>query len=192
MNKAINNTVFDSFPVLESERLIFRSFKQTDAEMLFKIRSDAEVLKYMDTEGHQSINDALTMIAAIHQSFEEKNGINWVIEEKETGQMIGYIGFWRMMKEHVRAEIGYALFPEFWGKGFMTESIKNTLAFGFNDLHLHSVEANINPKNESSKIVLEKMGFKKEAHFRENYYFDGRFYDSIIYSLLETDFSLNA
>lgn len=185
MNKAINEEVFDFFPVFESERLTFRSFNAFDTQKLYEIRSNEEVLKYMDTEGHHLLNDAVAMIDAIHHSFVAHNGINWVIEQKETHQMIGYIGFWRIMKEHVRAEIGYALSPEFWGKGFMTEAIQKIVDFGFTTFKLHSIEANINPLNLRSEKVLQKMGFKKEAHFKENFYFNGSFFDSIIYSLLE-------
>jgi ribosomal-protein-alanine N-acetyltransferase len=59
--------------------------------------------------------------------------------------------------------------------------------FGFNEINLHSIEANVNPANERSKKVLEKIGFKREAYFRENYLFNKKFLDSIIYSLLEKD-----
>lgn len=100
---------------------------------------------------------------------------------------IGYFGFWRIEKEHCRAEIGYALNPEFWGNGYMLETMNRLIDFGFNNLKIHSIEANVNQENLSSIRLLEKLNFKKEAHFRENYLFDGKFIDSIIYSLLETD-----
>jgi ribosomal-protein-alanine N-acetyltransferase len=61
------------------------------------------------------------------------------------------------------------------------------LKFGFRGLNLHSIEANINPQNENSKGVLEKIGFQKEAYFRENYYYKEKFLDSEIYCLLEND-----
>jgi ribosomal-protein-alanine N-acetyltransferase len=69
----------------------------------------------------------------------------------------------------------------------MSETLKILIDFGFNDLRIHSIEANVNPKNEKSVQLLEKLNFKKEAYFRENYFFNGKFVDSIIYSLLESD-----
>lgn len=69
----------------------------------------------------------------------------------------------------------------------MTEALRAMLACGFSKMKIHSVEANINPKNESSRAVLLKCGFVKEAYFRENYYANGQFLDSEIYSLLERD-----
>ena len=67
------------------------------------------------------------------------------------------------------------------------KTIDKIVRFGFNEMKLHSIEANVNPENERSKKVLEKIGFKKEAYFRENYLFDNKFLDSIIYSMLEKD-----
>ncbi len=187
MNKAINENAFDTFPLLDSERLIYRDFKESDAQNLFEIRSDKRVMNYMDTFKHQSIDDAKALIDSINTSFEEKNGINWVVIEKSSEQFVGYFGFWRLMKDHCRAEVGYALSPDFWGKGYMTEAMNKMIGFGFNDLKLHSIEANVNPNNESSIKLLERSGFRKEAYFRENYLFNGEFIDSVIYSLLESD-----
>lgn len=69
-------------------------------------------------------------------------------------------------------------------QGIMFEAIQKVTAFGFDSMKLHSIEANINPENMASKKLLEKAGFTKEAHFKENYFFNGRFIDSAIYSLL--------
>ncbi len=187
MNKVIDTKVFDEFPELQSDRLVYREFKLSDARDLFFIRSNNEVMNYMDTAKHQTVRDSENMIGFIHESFKEKKGINWVIVDRETNEFVGYFGFWRLMPESCRAEIGYALKPEYWGKGLMTESFKTLVDFAFNDLKVHSIEANVNPQNVSSMKVLEKAGFKKEAYFRENYLYNGEFIDSIIYSILETD-----
>jgi ribosomal-protein-alanine N-acetyltransferase len=66
----------------------------------------------------------------------------------------------------------------------MHEAIQAVLNYGFSELKLHSVEANINPVNEASRRLLEKNNFVKEAHFKENYYFNGSFSDSAVYSLI--------
>src|SRR6185295_19509224 len=100
-------------------------------------------------------------------------------------KIIGYIGYWRMKKEHYRAEIGYALHPAYWKKGIMKEAILAVLDYGFNTMQLHSVEANINADNNASAGILEATGFIKEAHFKEDFFFDGIFRDTIIYSKLK-------
>ena len=183
----IDKSIFKSFPEFESERLLFRKFLLSDAKDLLLIRSNDAVMKYLDIARFESIADAEKMVQTVSESYDKETGINWGIVEKHSNNFIGYFGFWRMIPEHCRAEIGYALKPEYWGRGYMYETINRMVGFGFKNMNLHSIEANVNPDNEKSKKVLEKIGFKKEAYFRENYLFDNRFLDSIIYSLLEKD-----
>jgi ribosomal-protein-alanine N-acetyltransferase len=187
MNKEINTKIFNKFPVLESERLIFRAFKNSDAHDLFLIRSNDDVMYFMDSPTHKTLQDSEKVISSVEKTYKNQTGVNWAIIENSTNEFIGYFGYWRIIKEHCRAEIGYALKPEFWGRGYMSETLKILIDFGFNDLRIHSIEANVNPKNEKSVQLLEKLNFKKEAYFRENYFFNGKFVDSIIYSLLESD-----
>jgi ribosomal-protein-alanine N-acetyltransferase len=159
----------------------------SDAKDLLLIRSNDDVMRFMDVPRHNSISDSEKLIQLIDESYKKESGIDWSIIEKHSNSFIGYIGFIRIFPEHCRAEIGYALKREYWGKGYMYETINRIVRFGFENMKLHSIEANVNPENEKSKKVLEKIGFKKEAYFRENYLFDGKFLDSIIYSLLEKD-----
>jgi len=187
MNFKINSDVFANFPQLESERLLFWNFKISDAGNLYEMRSNKDVMKYLDRPFMKSIEEARDMINNMHESFKNHEGINWAIIEKETNVFMGYIGFWRMDKENCRAEVGYTLLPQFWGQDFMTEALQEVVNFGFNDLNLHSIEANCNPENIISMKLLEKIGFKKEAYFRENYLFENKFLDSIIYCLLQKD-----
>lgn len=183
----INKNIFKSFPEFESDRLLFRKFLLSDAKDLLLIRSNDDVMRFMDVIRFESIADAEKWLHTASESYDKEIGINWGIVEKQSNNFIGYFGFWRMIPEHCRAEIGYALKPECWGKGYMYETINRMVRFGFNEIKLHSIEANVNPDNEKSKKVLERIGFIKEAYFRENYLFDGKFLDSVIYSLLEKD-----
>lgn len=184
----INEEIFDRFPMLESDRLRYRTYEEKDAASLFSMRSDPKVMKYMDTTWMQSIDDAKKMIFQNHQSFVDKEGFKWVIAEKDSDKMIGDFGFWRIDKAHCRGEIGYALLSQYWGKGFMREAMNTLLKFGFEKINLHSVEANVNPNNKASINILKRFGFQQEAYFRENYLFNGEFLDSAIFSLLKKDF----
>ncbi|MGD8782025.1 MAG: GNAT family N-acetyltransferase [Ignavibacteria bacterium] len=188
MNLKINDAVFNQFPNIETKNLILESFTIQDAEELFRIRSDNRVTKYLDRDNHKTVEESKTMIQGIIQSYKDKAGINWIIREKASFEVVGYIGFWRLIRENVRAEIGYALKPEYWGKGYMSEALLKVLEFGFNEFKLHSIMGNVNPQNKGSIKILEKFGFQKEAHFRENYLYNGKYLDSEIYCLLETDF----
>jgi len=187
MNLRINTALFSVFPQLESERLLFQSFSEKDAYDLFLIRSNDKIMEYMDRNKMASVNEAKSLIFSITEAFKNKYGISWRIIEKNASVVIGYFGFWRIMAEHCRAEIGYALKPDYWGKGYMLEALNRMKDFGFKELKLHSIEANVNPLNIKSISLLEKAGFTKEAHFRENILFGGKYLDSVIYSLIEPE-----
>ena len=158
-----------------------------DAEGLFKIRSDDITMKYMDTSKMLSIKEAESLISSLNDDYSNKKSITWAVLEKSSGNFTGYFTFWNLKHEHCRAEIGYALNKGFWGKGYMSETLKIMINFAFNGLKLHSIEANVNPANEKSIKTLENAGFKNEAYFKSNYLFNGKYSDSKIYSLLESD-----
>ena len=190
MNTKINDAVFESFPRLESTRLIFKEFEERDNQAMFDLRSNPKVMRYMDSYPYKTIQDAALSIQQNRVAFREKTSLNWAIFEKETKQFIGYFGFWRLFRQNCRAEIGYALHPNFWGKGYMDETLKIMLSFAFEQFGLHSISANVNPKNKSSIRLLEKNHFIQEAHFKEDYFFDGKYIDSLIFSLLEPKHTL--
>lgn len=187
MKTEINKNAFAVFPVLESERLFYREISLSDSKDLFLIRSNDDVMRFMDSHKMESIDDSEKFIKYCGESYETGNGINWGIIEKCSNSFIGYFGYWRISKEHCRGEIGYALNPKKWGAGYMTECLETMIKYGFNELHLHSIEANVNPNNERSIKLLAKTGFIKEAHFRENYLYNNKFLDTVTYSLLEKD-----
>lgn len=175
---------FSPFPTIITERLILREITAGDANEIFFLRSDAGLLKYLDKDPEQSLDETIAFLNRIKNDLDSNNGILWGITLKNSDTVVGTICYWRMQKAHYRAEIGYVLHPSQQGKGIMDEAIKAVLQYGFETMQLHSVEANVNPANESSIKLLEKNGFVKEAYFRENYYYNGKFLDSLIYSLL--------
>jgi ribosomal-protein-alanine N-acetyltransferase len=175
---------FNPFPTLHTERLVLREVSAGDAAEIFFLRSNEQVLQYLDKAPATSVEEAAAFIQRIQEDQSKTAGILWGITVKNSPNIIGTVGFWQMQKEHYRAEIGYALHPGYQGRGIMDEALKAVLAYGFETMKLHSVEANINPANNASRKLLEKNGFIKEAYFKENYFFNGRFIDSEIYSLL--------
>jgi len=179
---------FETFPVFESERILFRSFTLADAESLFGLRSNVEAMRYIDRPLMQSVDDAVKLLEVFEKEYREKNGICWAMINKESGKFMGSFAFFHIKHEDCRCEVGYMMMPEFWNRGLMTEALKRMIPEAFGGMNFHSIEANLNPGNEASKRVVEKLGFQKEGYFRENYYFDGKFIDSLIYSLLEKDF----
>ena len=187
MSIKLNDAIFNKFPEIESKRLLFRQLRKDDASYILSIRTDKKVSRYIDTVAPQTIKDSEKRISRIQTTFNEQKGITWAIVDKITNTLIGDFGIWRLDKDNSRGEIGYVLDPRYWGKGYMKETITTLVHYAFNDLNLHSLEANVNPDNKNSKQLLLNVGFKQEAYFRENYLFDGRFLDSEIYCLLKSD-----
>ena len=184
----LNESYFLNFPELETERLLLRMLSLEDAARMQQIRSNKEVMKFMDSHWHTNIELSEEFISENLEMYSLQKGLFWALIEKESQQFIGDFAFWQIDKKHCRTEIGYTLHPDYWGKGYMSEAMRKILNFGFQNLKLHSIEANINPKNTKSRNILTNVGFVKEAYFRENYFYNGKFLDSEIYSLLEKNF----
>ncbi len=180
-------TPFDPFPNLETEQLLLSQLAEQHLHDLHALRTHPEVMRYLQRPIPKSLEDTLENININQQLVQKQEGIAWAIAKKNEKKLIGVIGFWRIKKEHYRPEIGYLLLPEFWGKGIMSEAIQVTLKFAFEQMNAHTVEADINPENNASAKILIRNGFKKEAAFKENIFFEGSFYDSEVYSLLKSD-----
>lgn len=178
---------FSPFPVLETRRLLLRRITKNDAPAVFALRSNPETMQYVPRPLAQTLDDALAHIALIDEKIEANAGINWAITLKGSHDFIGIIGNFRVEFENYRAEIGYMLLPEFHGQGIVSEAIARVVQYGFQDMKLHSIEAIIDPNNIASGRVLEKNGFVKEAHLRENEFWQGKFLDTVIYSILNPD-----
>lgn len=176
---------FMPFPILETERLVLRRVTKDDVNEVFALRSNPETMKYIPRPLVKTIDEALEHIAMIDAKIDYNEGINWAITLKDDPKLIGIIGHYRIKPEHFRAEVGYMLLPEFNGKGIISEAVKEVVKYGFNEMKLHSIEANIDPENFGSANVLQKCGFVKEAHLKENEFYEGRFLDTVIYSILD-------
>jgi len=179
-------TAFATFPILETERLLLRVVRPDDATDIFRIMSDPRVMRYFGVLPMSTQAEAVQRINAIQTAFQEQAGIRWAITHRERGHFMGTCGYWRLIKPHFRAEIGYELAAEWWRQGVMPEAIGAVLAFGFTTMGLHSVEAQIHPANAGSRRVLEKVGFVQEGYFHENFYdpVEQRFTDTVVFSLL--------
>ncbi|RTQ53337.1 N-acetyltransferase [Hymenobacter gummosus] len=173
------------FPELRTPRLLLRRIVAADAPALFALRTDAQVLTYLDRDPETALSEIEAFIGRLDEALTTNSGINWAVTRVgEEAQLVGTCGLWRLIPEHHRAEIGYMLLPSAWGAGLMAEAVEAVCRYGFEQLHLHSIEANVNPHNAASIRLLERLGFVREAYFRENYYCRGQFLDSAIYSLL--------
>lgn len=126
---------------------------------IFVLRSNKELMQFIDRPLATSAEDALDLIKKITNSTNNNEGITWAISLQNDTALIGTIGFLKVDKENYRAELGYLLHPSHQQKGLMQEAVLAVLFYGFSAIKLHSVEANINPANVASKKLLEKNRF---------------------------------
>jgi ribosomal-protein-alanine N-acetyltransferase len=177
---------FTPFPELKTERLLLRKLERTDANEMFFLRSNENVLRYIGREPTKTITGAEEFINKINKAVDENESILWGITFlNDPSVILGTICIWNFKKEHYRGEIGYILHPDHWRKGIMKEAINAVVDYGFTVLGLHSIEALLDPENIASSSVLESTGFIKEGHLKESMYFKGVFRDEAIYSRLK-------
>lgn len=179
---------FHPFPNLETERLYLRRLTETDINDILALRGNPEAMKYIPRPLIETEVQALAHLKMIDENIENNTAINWGVYLKENSKFVGFMGIYRIKPENYRAEIGYMILPEFNGKGYTTEAIKAIVTYGFDEMQLHSMEGVIDPDNSASERVLQKNGFVKEAHILENEFALGKFWDTVIYSLLKRNF----
>ena len=114
-------------------------------------------------------------------------GIRWGIALKGKPNIIGTIGFNNFTKKH-RANIGYDIQSSYWNRGYMTEALQTVIDFGFNELDINRIEAEVMQGNVISEKLLEKLNFKREGILRQWLLWNEQYYDMTMYSLLRTDY----
>ncbi len=175
---------FHPFPEHETDNLLLKQIKTADLKDFFRLRSDKNIMKYIPRPLAKEISDVELLVAKMDAGTENNETINWGMYLKTTGKLIGSIGYVHIYTDNNRAEIGYLLDTNFHGKGLMQEAIVAVIAFGFNTLKLHSIEAVVQHMNIASAKLLEKNTFVKEAHFKEYIYHNGKYSDAVVYSLI--------
>lgn len=179
---------FTPFPNLETNRLNLRRLTSTDVNEVLALRSNPEIMKFIPRPLITTQEEAIEFITKMDRSIDSNTVINWAITTKENDKVIGMIGYYRMKPENYRAEVGYLLSAEYHGQGIITEALQRVIQFGFEEMGLNSIEAVIDPENIASEKVLIKTNFEKEAYFKEHQFFEGKFLDSVFYSLLKKNF----
>lgn len=153
---------------IETERLILREIIPEDAEAFFAMDSNPEVVKYVGIQPLTDISQSIEMIESIRKQYSE-NGIGrWAVISKDSGKLVGWSGL-KLIKEinnHQNIhDLGYRFTPEYWGKGYATETSIAVLNYAFNEMKLNQVFAYADVKNDASNHVLRKLGFEEKNTF---------------------------
>jgi RimJ/RimL family protein N-acetyltransferase len=173
--------------MLETKRTILRPIRSEDNEEVFKYRSDSETNKYQGWIPI-SLDDVSEFIAKNPSEFNlPDTWFQLVITEKDSGKIIGDIGIHFIGNQ--QAEIGCTLAKYAHGNGYASEALKAVIDYLFKKLNKHRIIGSIDPKNENSIKLLERLGFRKEAHFKQSLYIKGSWVDDIIYATLNTEWN---
>jgi [ribosomal protein S5]-alanine N-acetyltransferase len=172
-----------AFPNLETSRLQLRQITENDLENIFTGLSNPEVIRYYGVS-YSSLDATWEQLEWYAELERTHSGIWWAITLKGAKDFCGAIGFTNISREHRKAELGFWLLPEFWGKGIVQESMPVIMEYAYNNLRLHRVEAYVETENKSSQKTLLKQGFQQEGILRDSELKDGRFISVVLYSKL--------
>jgi RimJ/RimL family protein N-acetyltransferase len=163
---------------LETERTILRKLRVADAEELYTLNLDPEVLKYTGDVPFESLQAAKDFLT--HYDQLEKYGIGRLaVIDKSTLKFIGWCGL-KYSADKEEYDIGFRFLREYWNKGFATETAQTCLDFGFKNLGIESIVGRAMKANTASIKVLEKIGMT----FKESFDFDG--HEGVIYERINS------
>lgn len=179
--------IFAHLPTLETDRLILRPMKMSDARDMYAYASDREVSRHVLWDAHTSIFQTRRFLRAAIRQYRQGLPGSFAIALKESGRMIGTIGFMWVNVDHQSAEVGYSLSRDYWNQGLMTEALRRVIAFGFDDLRLNRIEAQHDTENPASGKVMAHVGMIYEGVMRQRLKNKGRFVDVACYAILRSD-----
>jgi ribosomal-protein-alanine N-acetyltransferase len=160
----------DTFPILETERLILREITHEDTKAIFRNFSDPEVAKWFFEQPLTNIEQAAKFIDQFNDEFDSGEGLTWALELKFIGTCVGTCGYGGIELGSV-GEIGFDLAKEYWGKGLMSEALVPVIEYGFEKLKFEMIEAHSYPTNTRAIHLLKKVGFQLERVSEDSHYF---------------------
>lgn len=171
---------------IATARLVLREFREADWTDLFAYWTDPRYRRfYPEVEPVEPAVRALVGRFVAAQAEQPRRDWQLAIVKRADSRLIGNCGIRVNDPARREANIGYELHPEEWGQGYATEAARAILRFGFADLGLHRVWAECVADNTASARVLERLGLRREAHFREQQWYRGRWWDTLIYAILD-------
>lgn len=174
--------------VIATRRLRLRWLDEGDAAAQFAIYSDPEVTRYWSAGAWTAMAQAEEQIAKTLAGYEDGSSLRFGIELED--RLIGNVSLFGISAPNRRCEAGYALGRAHWGQGYASEALRAVLDYGFRELGLNRVEADIDPRNGASAGVLERLGFCKEGYMPERWIVNGEAADTVFYGLLKRQWDL--
>ena len=174
------------FPTLETERLHLVRIGEDRLADMFEIHSDPTIMFFYGKNPHRKPVETLVTIKALECKFQDGPSIEWGMVQKETGKLIGTMGF-NKYKIGFKGDVGFGLNGAFCKRGFAAEALRAAVRYGFDELKLHRIEAEVDPRNQSAQKLLLSNGFLKEGLLRDNEFLLNEFCSTVVFGRLVTD-----
>lgn len=144
---------------METDRILLRPWRESDAEALFKYASDPDVGPRAGWPPHKSVEESLQIICTVFNT-----PTMWAVELKETGEAIGCVGYLPASVSNLQipddqCEVGYWIGKPYWGRGICTEALRLVIDYCFNVKHFTILWGDFFPSNPASGRVMTKCGF---------------------------------
>lgn len=177
---------------IETERLRLRPFTRGDVDGLFAYRSREDVSRFLldGPLSREACAEAVQARVGQIAWAEEGDRICLAVELRQTPAMIGEVLLALRSVESRQAEIGYIFHPDHYGQGYATEAARAVLALGFDQGGIHRIFARCHAQNDASRKVMERLGMRREAHFREHVFVKGAWDEEFVYAILEDEWRL--
>lgn len=171
------NLNFTPFPFLSTENYMLRQLTDKDDKEIFILRSDERVLKYLDIQKAETLDDARKFIEKINAAIKINMSIYWAISGNSSSKLLGTICLWNITESPNKADIGFTLLPDQFGKGIMQEILPAVIDYGFNIMKLEKIEGDVAPDNIKSIKLMEKFGFifSKKLEYTDIYSLDNTY-----------------
>ncbi len=177
----------DDLPTLEAGRIRLRGFREADFEDFYAVHADPRVMRYWSFPAWTERSQGRARFADAMAGRDADEKLCWAIADTNDNRLIGGVTVFSIDRPQGRAEIGYALRSDHWGRGLAREALQLALAHAFGPLGLRRIEADIDPRNTASCALAERVGFLREGVLRERWQVAGELQDSAMYGLLARD-----
>ena len=179
-------------PTVHTARLRLRPFTDTDADSLFALHSNTQVMRYWDSPPWTDRARAQRFLAMCQTIADDGTGVRVAIDRASDGAFVGWCGLTGWNPDYRSASLTYILDEPMWGRGFTTEAAHALLRWAYDTLDLNRVQTETDTRNVASARVLEKLGFVREGTLREDCVVNGEVSDSWVFGLLRRDWQTTA
>lgn len=174
-------------PTLVAPRVQLRWMENRDLDDLYAVYSDPEVVRYWSHTAWPHRDEASIYLEAIESGFQAGNLFQWGIALRGDDRVIGTVTLCAIDHTQGRAEVGFALARDHWGRRYAQEALTVLLDHAFDALALRRIEADVDPRNLPSLRTLENLGFRREGYLRQRWQVAGEVQDSVLMGLLAGD-----